>query len=474
VFVEGEQHPYDDSLFQSGSLYRRPGSIEVPVFGCFTWQDDEISSRAAEWFASLDQRRTWVVGANGYHTMCDRPAEVSLNDDVVRFFDRYVKGVANGWERTPHVRLWHDTGNHGAPARAVPSWVTTYPAWPPEIRPVALTLQSHNRLDQRPAQSTSAPDNYDYPLAGSSTEDGVIAGQTNRLWKQPGPSNGEVAFTTPALTKDAETLGPARADLWVSSTATDTDLQATITDVRPDGQEVYIARGWLRASHRKLDQTLSTPVRPYQTHIAQDAAPLVPNQPTLMSLEILPFDYVFRAGSRIRLQIDAPVGETGGWSFSYLTTPATNTIWHDAEHPSRLVLGLLPGAQADKPAPPCDTLLNQPCRANALSLPDGTLDLQRLQAASTPGSPVKACQSHRKVTITLPHTRRSKVLSVLVTSKGRTLRALKGAALTRRRLTLSFFGLPKVPVTVRIRIRSRGHILTRRIVFHPCTKAFRH
>jgi hypothetical protein len=198
------------------------------------------------------------------------------------------------------------------------------------------------------------------------TEDGIVFGQRNELWKPPGTPRGALAYTTPKLTNAVELLGPASVDLWLKSTATDTNLQATITEVRPDGQEVYVARGWLRASQRKLDRRASSPTMPVQTHLESDVQPLVPGEPTSMRLEVFPFDYVFRAGSRIRLVIDTP-SQTGGWNFEPLANGGVNSILHDSKHPSGIVVGAVPGASARAGYPACDTLLNQPCRPDAFT-----------------------------------------------------------------------------------------------------------
>jgi uncharacterized protein len=161
--------------------------------------------------------------------------------------------------------------------------------------------------------------------------------------------------------------GPASLDLWLSSTATDTDLQATVTEVRPDGEETYVQRGWLRASHRKLDPKLSTALRPYQTHLRADAQPLVPGDATPMRLEVFPFAHAFRTGSRIRVWIEAPTGHTGFFEFDPTPMPARNAVLHDKAHPSALVVGVLPGEVAHGPLPGCDTLRNQPCRPDPLA-----------------------------------------------------------------------------------------------------------
>ncbi|HKN94702.1 MAG TPA: CocE/NonD family hydrolase C-terminal non-catalytic domain-containing protein, partial [Thermoleophilaceae bacterium] len=166
------------------------------------------------------------------------------------------------------------------------------------------------------------------------------------------------------------------ANLWLSSTAPDTDLQITLTEVRPDGQEVYVGRGWLRASQRKLDPQRSTALAPFQTDQQADAQALVPGVPTYMRAQLWPFDYVFRKGSSIRLWIDAPTGMTGGWSLDFISAPAVNSIYADAAHPSALVLGQLEGGRAEAPLPACDTLLNEPCRQNTAAVPAGTMTIR--------------------------------------------------------------------------------------------------
>jgi predicted acyl esterase len=193
---------------------------------------------------------------------------------------------------------------------------------------------------------------------------GHSAGQL--AWKGPVPPGGSVAYTSPPMKRDMVVAGPASLDLWLSSTATDTDLEATVTEVRPDGQETYVQRGWLRASHRRLNPARSTALRPYQTHLRRDAKPLVPGHATHMRLEVFPFAHAFRKGSRLRVWVEAPTGHTGFWAFQPVPDPGVNTVVHNAQHPSRLVVGVVPGAAAHAPLPACDTLRNQPCRPDPL------------------------------------------------------------------------------------------------------------
>jgi uncharacterized protein len=357
IFVTGLQHPYYESLWSSKTVGAAAEQIKVPAFGCQSWQDDEVGSRST-WtlWPRLKPARTWVVATNGYHGMC--VYSKSVTKELVRFFDRYVKGELNGFETTPHVQIWHDTTNAADPE---PTWVTTSKRWPPATETKQLYLGAAEALSTAAPPSAEPGDSYLSPTVSAGTEDGVVFGQRNQLWKVPGTPGGALAYTTPKLAKPVELLGPASVDLWLSSTAPDTNLQATITEVRPDGQEVYVARGWLKASMRKLDDEASTPTMPVQTDLESDVQPLALGEATFMRLAVNPVDYVFRAGSQIRLIIDTP-SQTGGWNFEPLADAGVNTILHDAEHPSELVFGTVHRVSAPATYPACDTLLNQPCR----------------------------------------------------------------------------------------------------------------
>jgi putative CocE/NonD family hydrolase len=360
IFVAGYQHQYMDSFWSSKTIGEDASKIAVPALGCVTWQDDEVGSRST-WtlWPRLDPKRTWVVTANGYHAQCTN--STPINDELVRFFDRYVKGERNGFESTPHMQMWHETSGV---TDAKPSWTTSSSTWPPATKTKKLYLRTGGALSRMRPAAAEAEDTYVSPTVSAGTEDGIVFGQGNRLWKLPGTPGGAVAYTTPKLARTLELLGPLSLNLWLKSTATDTNLQATITEVRPDGQELYVQRGWLTASQRKLDTAASTPTMPVQTNREADVQPLALGQPTFMRLAIMPVDHVFRAGSRLRLIIDTP-SQTGGWNWQPVKSAGVNSILHDAAHRSELVFGTVRGATAPAAYPQCDTLLNQPCRPDA-------------------------------------------------------------------------------------------------------------
>ena len=360
IALQGFFHPYDDAFWQARNPGANAAKIDIPTFGCVTWQDDEVGSRGAAYLSELDPAKTWVVGSNGYHGMCELTSP-KITDELVGFFDRFVKGASNGFEQnTPHIQIWHDT--HVSNGDNVPGWISSFPSYASMgVQPLPLYFGPGGTLSLPPPTGNPPARTYLYPGLGLGTEDGVIAGQHNLLWKTGEPVGGSLSYASPAFGQDIEFFGSGSANLWVRSTAPNTDLQVTITEDRPDGQEVYVTRGWLRASERALapNSTVLAPDHPYQQ---ADERPLVPGQPTAMRLQLEPFDYVFRKGSSIRVWIDAPIGLTGGWSLNFVAAPAVNGVYADAAHPSAVVLGYLPGGHSGAALPACDTLLNQPCR----------------------------------------------------------------------------------------------------------------
>jgi putative CocE/NonD family hydrolase len=362
-------NPYLDAAWsaQPESFLNR---VRVPVLGCVTWQDSTAYSRGYDGYRELDPAKTWVVGSNGAHADC-----ATSHAERVSFFDRYLKHEHNGWEATPHLRLVHEVravagqvnvrDNQNGDAG---TWQSSFGSWSAldaAIHPLPLYPQSGGRLALTAPALARPPDSYAYPTRTANTGFDWTA---RNSWSNPKAPDGEVVYTTPTLAHDTEFVGPGSADLWIASTALETDVQVTLSEVRPDGQEMYVENGWLRASDRRLDPAKSTALRPYHSFRAADAEPLTPLQPVLARIELLPFDHVFRAGSAIRLSIDS----AGGY-FAIVPEAAMETIYHQPGMASKLVLGWLPGATAHAPFPACGSLLNQPCRPNATPVPSGTL-----------------------------------------------------------------------------------------------------
>jgi putative CocE/NonD family hydrolase len=128
-----------------------------------------------------------------------------------------------------------------------------------------------------------------------------------------------------------EVTGPVEARLWAASTARDTDFTAKLVDVQPDGTALNLCDGILRARYRGGFET---------------PAPLDPGQPVELSIDLSGTCNVFLPGHRIRLEVSSSnfprfdrntnTGENIATDRAHLV--ATNTVLHDASHPSRVIL----------------------------------------------------------------------------------------------------------------------------------------
>jgi putative CocE/NonD family hydrolase len=372
VAVQAPQHPYYDGEWTNliWELKDAIPDIQVPVLTLNAYQDQIASGTAIDYSSLLDPRRSWFILTNGWHAVGD--SSNTWVHETVAFLDHFVAGADNGWQNTPKVQTWHETGINSS-YDVEPRWATSESSWPLPTTTGALHLRAGNLLSHRLPAGSEAPDSYRYPMPAGSMGDpqGMAvspSAPSSNLWAQSVPSGGNVAYTTPPLSRDVDIVGPSSLNLWLSSTATDTDVQVTISEVRPDGQEQYVQRGWLRMSKRKLGPG-STATWPRPTYLEADVQPLVPGVPTYTRIPIYPFEHIFRRGSNIRISIEAPVSLTGDFGFLFNPTPATNTVWHDQGHVSKWVFNTLPITTPVPPLPACGSVLEEPCRTNTEPVP---------------------------------------------------------------------------------------------------------
>jgi len=273
------------------------------------------------------------------------------------------------YEAEPPVRVIFDTGADPSLPPNAPqgTFEQRFAAWP-----IPSTIAERYYFQPGGVLAPTEPDGgggassfvHD-PEAGHRTMGltGSINGVTPGWQWAPLVDGKAVAFVSEPLAADQALIGHGSADLWIRVDATDADLEVNLTEVRPDGREVYVQSGWLRASHRALRDD-ATELRPIKSHREEDLAPLVPGEWTLARVEIMPFAHVVRAGSRLRLSVDTPGDSRASWRFRLLefATPPTIEIGHDDAHPSSLALPLVPGVTIPTDLPPCDALRGQPCR----------------------------------------------------------------------------------------------------------------
>ncbi len=142
-----------------------------------------------------------------------------------------------------------------------------------------------------------------------------------------------VTFLGAPLEQDTEITGPIAAKLWVSSATEDADLFLVVRAFSPDMKELVfqgaldphtpLAQGWLRVSHRKLDQKLSLPYRPYHTH--DEEQKLKPGEVYEVDVEVWPTCIVVPKGFRIGLSVRGKDYVYGGGAGAGLKT--LGAVW---------------------------------------------------------------------------------------------------------------------------------------------------
>jgi putative CocE/NonD family hydrolase len=246
-------------------------------------------------------------------------------------------------------------------------WEGDFTSWPPPPA-IARTLYlgAAGSLDSgRPpaGQATYRPDPSARPPTDLPASASAWAALPPYDWTPVAGSDG-LGFASATLTRDMVVVGPASLDLWLRSSAPDTDIQATVSEVRPDGSELYITSGFLRASDRALDRRASTALHPVPTYLASTARPLPPGRFEEVRVPIDPITYAFRAGSRLRITVSAPGGDRPQWAFASYPTHGTvvDTVSLGGARASALVLPVDPGLVPPDAQPACPSLRGDPCR----------------------------------------------------------------------------------------------------------------
>ena len=169
---------------------------------------------------------------------------------------------------------------------------------------------------------------------------------------RPDPARRVLTFTSAPLVRPLEIAGPVKLVLYAASSNPDTDFIVKLSeqfaqdssdrarDMNPRYQ--IVTKGWLRASHRRLDPRRSTEYAPWYTHT--DPTPLAPGKVVEFQIAVMPTAHRFRAGSRIRLEIANGDSSVTEFVFAHEYAPwkiGTDTLHHGGRRASRLYLPVL-------------------------------------------------------------------------------------------------------------------------------------
>jgi predicted acyl esterase len=269
-------HPLDDDYHKARSpIWEK---VVTPLLTAANWGGQGLHPRGNfEGYVRAAAKDKWLEGhgiEHWTHFYTDYGRELQL-----RFFDHFLKGEQNDWDKQPRVQLQVRHIDRFE-ERMEDDWPIPRTRWTTlHLDPAAMALG---------ADAAAGDGSLHYDAAG----------------------NG-LTFLAEPYASDTEITGPVAAKIWVSSETKDADLFLILRVFDPGMYEVVfqgaidphtpIAQGWLRASHRKLDPALSRDYRPYHTH--DEVWPLTPGEPVECDVEIWPTSIVVPAGYRVGLSV---------------------------------------------------------------------------------------------------------------------------------------------------------------------------
>jgi uncharacterized protein len=359
-FYDWLRHPDNDAYWQQWSIRERWEDVTVPALNFDGWYDIFING-ALENFNGMRRHggsrkaregQQLVVGPWLHIPWAQKVGQIDFGPDAanpidglqLRWFDYWLKKIQNGVDRDPKVRIFVMGANRWRSADQWPLPGTVYRTYFLHSRGSANTAAGDGWLstrapDEEDRTGETATDTYRYdpanpvPSIGGRFQASVPGGPYDQrpLLQRPDV----LVYTTPPLEKDVEVTGPITVTLYASSSATDTDWVAKLDDVYPDGTSMLIELGMQRARYRKSE-----------THPRL----IEPGKVYRYTIHVWPTSNLFKAGHRIRLEITSsnfPMWDRNpntGHAFAQdsVLQVAEQTILHDEDHPSAVVLPIVP------------------------------------------------------------------------------------------------------------------------------------
>jgi putative CocE/NonD family hydrolase len=260
------------------------------------------------------------------------PAAVfDVRGHMAKFFGHYLYGEANGVTDEPRVR-YYVMGACGEPNAPGHVWRTAREFPPTDAKPTPMYFGSGGKLTTDAPTAADAASTYDSDpnRPNKVSGDSYPGAKDQRPYEQHGDV---LTFTTDPLEKPVEWTGLVTAKLWVSSTAKDTDFIVRVTDVYPEGRSILLMDNVRRARFREgfEQEKLMEPGKIYPVEFAVGYTSMI-----------------FNAGHRIRVtigstgddwyEVNPQTGGVFGLDLPKAMVVAKNTIYHDRDHPSQVVV----------------------------------------------------------------------------------------------------------------------------------------
>lgn len=332
MYVDILLHPTDGPFWWERSAYKKLDKIKVPTYEGSFWSNHYMTEGNINCFAdpalNVPKKLTMFTS----HPFVKLPGPPEWNPEILRWFDHWLKGVDTGIMDEPPIKLFVMGINK---FRYENEW------------PIARTkrtkfyLRIFGDLADEPEKEEEIP-----PDTLVHTPPSV----SNRVLS--------LLYATPPLSESVEVTGSPILHLYAALDQEDANFIVHLYDVAPGEERSLLEVGYLKASHRIIDEDRSKPWRPYHNHMRVE--PVKPGHIYEYVIPILPFSRVIKAGHRIELEITTmdPIVKT-----RYLEHPTARgggsggltgmghlpsfrltyyKIYRDAKHQSHLVLPIIP------------------------------------------------------------------------------------------------------------------------------------
>src|SRR5882757_9218357 len=357
-FTDWLAHPNFDEYWKRISIEDHYAQIQVPVYGMGAWYDIflggtlknyvRLKTEAGAEAARKGQRLLVYVGghAGGWDSRkvgaVDFGEKLPIEGDelTLRWDDWLLKGEANGVEKEKPVKIfvmgkneWREEDDWPL-ARARITKYYLHSAGSANGIGGNGTLSPVAPAEEKADQYVYDPDDAAPTIGGPLCCGALPTGIGPQDQRSAEARSDVLVYSTPTFTKDTEVTGPVSLDLYVSSSAVDTDFTGMLVDVWPNGFAQNLTSGILRMRYRNSQEKpeLANPGETY--HI---------------TLDLWSTSNVFLAGHKLRLEVSSSnfprfdrnlnTGELQARARRMMK--ATNVIYHDSTHPSALIVPLV-------------------------------------------------------------------------------------------------------------------------------------
>ncbi|HEY6292499.1 MAG TPA: CocE/NonD family hydrolase [Terriglobia bacterium] len=354
-----------------------PRHADVPVYLLGGWYDSWALQTTMSYMALSRAKRgpikmilgPWIHGEqmNHAHGQVEFGPQAAIDDTAfhLRWYDHWLKGIDNGVEREAPVKIFVMGGGseektpdgrhlHGGVWREEQQWPLARTRWTPYYLHRDGALSTDKPAEAESSSSYEFDPRHPVPTLGGNISSGngiMLQGAWDQrcseaVWNcddsLPLSARRDVlVFMTPPLGKDMEVTGPIDVKLWASSSAPDTDFTAKLIDVHPPsrdfpgGMDMNLEDGILRARFR---DSLEKPEL------------MQPGTIYSFTIHLYPTSNLFKKGHRIRVDISSSnfprfdVNPNTGepLNANRRLAIATNTIYDDRDHPSQVILPVIP------------------------------------------------------------------------------------------------------------------------------------